>query len=72
MATNSSAATVKKPGKVKGFFRGVISELKKVHWPNRKEIITYTAVVLVCIFVMALAIYVVDTILDFLLGFIVK
>lgn len=29
------------------FFREVIAELRKVIWPNRKQMVTYTAVVLV-------------------------
>ncbi|MBQ9993066.1 MAG: preprotein translocase subunit SecE [Firmicutes bacterium] len=69
---NSNVSVEKKQSKVKNFFRGVWSELKKVHWPNKKQIINYTGIVLLFIFVVAIAIFVVDSILDFLLGFIVK
>ena len=34
------------------FFREVIAELTKVIWPTRKELITYTLVVLVFVSVM--------------------
>jgi preprotein translocase subunit SecE len=34
-------------GRIGGFFREVISELRKVIWPTRKELLTYTAVVIV-------------------------
>jgi preprotein translocase subunit SecE len=34
------------------FFREVIAELGKVIWPTRKELITYTAVVIVFVSVM--------------------
>jgi len=34
------------------FFREAFAELKKVKWPNRKELTSYTIVVLVvCIFI---------------------
>ena len=71
MASSGSVSAEKRQGKVKGFFRGVWTELKKVHWPNKKQVVIYTAVVLVCIFFMALAIYVVDMILEFILSFII-
>ena len=51
MATQSNA--VKKEGGK--FFKGIKSELKKVNWPNRKELINHTLVVLaVCIFSAAM------------------
>ena len=34
------------------FYRQVVAELRKVIWPTRKELITYTSVVLVFVFVM--------------------
>ncbi|MFI6868089.1 preprotein translocase subunit SecE [Nocardia sp. NPDC050406] len=34
------------------FFKEVISELRKVIWPNRKQMVTYTSVVLVFVVVM--------------------
>ncbi|MFC7530472.1 preprotein translocase subunit SecE [Actinoplanes sp. GCM10030250] len=39
-------------GRVGGFFREVISELRKVIWPTRKELLTYTGVVIVFVVVM--------------------
>lgn len=35
------------------FLREVITELRKVIWPTRKELITYTGVVLVFVLIMA-------------------
>ena len=49
------------------FFRGVYSELKKVHWPNRREIIIYTSVVLVSVVFVAVLIWVFDSALSQLL-----
>ena len=47
-----------------------MNELKKVHWPTKKELITYTEVVLVTVAVMAVAIWVVDSIIAGLFGLI--
>ena len=56
--------------KSKKFFRGVWSELKKVHWPNRKELVNYTMVVLVATLAVSAMIWIVDSLLSFLLEFI--
>ena len=48
---------------MKTFFRSVWAELKKVHWPTKKQMITYTGVVLGTIFVIGLALWIVDSIL---------
>ena len=42
------------------FFRNVMAELKKVNWPNRKELTTYTIVVIITVLVVALIIWVWD------------
>ena len=45
-----------KPGlfaRISLFIREVIAELRKVIWPTRKELITYTGVVIVFVVVMA-------------------
>ncbi|MBQ7805301.1 preprotein translocase subunit SecE [Rhodococcus qingshengii] len=56
--TSSAKPTATNPGKkpkakkdnifkrLRKFFREVIAELRKVIWPNRKQMITYTSVVL--------------------------
>lgn len=49
------------------YFRGVWSELKKVHWPNRKQVTTYTGVVLVSVVIVAFLIWIVDSGLTYLL-----
>lgn len=47
------AAPKKKSG-IKDYFKGVRVELKKVVWPNRKEAISYTGVVIMTCFVFAM------------------
>jgi preprotein translocase subunit SecE len=39
------------------FLREVRSELRKVAWPNRKELVSYTIVVLVTTFVLTMLIW---------------
>ncbi|MDI6098579.1 preprotein translocase subunit SecE [Actinoplanes sp. NEAU-A12] len=39
-------------GRVGGFFREIVSELRKVIWPTRKELLTYTGVVIVFVVIM--------------------
>lgn len=57
---------------LKKFLRGVKSELKKVHWPDRPTIITFTGVVLVTVFFVATLIWVVDSGLGYLLNLFLK
>ncbi|HHW12672.1 MAG TPA: preprotein translocase subunit SecE [Firmicutes bacterium] len=49
------------------FFRSVAAEMKKVAWPNRKEVSTYTTVVLVTVAAVALLISIFDSILSLIL-----
>jgi preprotein translocase subunit SecE len=46
------------------FYRQVVAELRKVIWPTRKELVTYTTVVLVFVSVMTALV----ALLDILLG----
>jgi preprotein translocase subunit SecE len=39
--------------RISRFIREVIAELRKVIWPTRRELITYTGVVLVFVLIMA-------------------
>ena len=39
-------------GRIARFFREVVAELRKVIWPTRKELLTYTAVVVAFVTVM--------------------
>lgn len=46
------------------FLQSVWSELKKVHWPGRTEIVVYTSVVLGSVIFVALLIWLADSILS--------
>lgn len=51
----------KKRGSLKDYFKGVNVEMKKVVWPTRKELGSYTVVVLVTCAVFALAFWGIDS-----------
>ncbi|MDH7499856.1 MAG: preprotein translocase subunit SecE [candidate division NC10 bacterium] len=58
--------------KIKRYLREVWSELGRVSWPQRKEIIASTAVVILCTFIVAFFLGIVDVILQKLLGYLIK
>lgn len=45
----------------KEYFISVWNELKKVHWPDRQQLIGYTGVVLVSVFIIGLIIWLFDS-----------
>lgn len=59
-------------GKSIQFFQDVRSELRKVTFPNRKETIASTAVVIVVVFIIAIYLGIVDFILSMALGNLLK
>ncbi len=54
------------------FFRGVSREMKKVSWPKKKELTTYTITVLSTVIIMAVFFAVVDLGLSELIRLILK
>ncbi|HOB12304.1 MAG TPA: preprotein translocase subunit SecE [Syntrophomonadaceae bacterium] len=49
------------------YIRSVYSELKKVHWPSRTQLIGYTAVVLIAVAVIGVIIWLFDWGLSYLM-----
>jgi preprotein translocase subunit SecE len=49
-----------RPGAIALYWRQVINELRKVIWPTRKELITYTTVVVVFVSVMTTIVSLLD------------
>lgn len=47
-------------GRVGRYLREVRAELRKVNWPNRKELVTYTVVVVVSVLAIAAFIGLID------------
>ena len=64
--TESVETTEKKLGlfaRIGLFYRQVLSELKKVVWPTRKQLTTYTAVVLVFVLFIIAVVSLLDLVL---------
>lgn len=59
-------------GGIKRLYRGVTSELKKVHWPTKKEITAYTVVVLVSVILVGVGIWLVDSGINYIISLIVQ
>ena len=58
----AAAAAQKKPrGSLKDYFKGIKTEMKKVVWPTRKELVSFTGVVLFLCVAMGLGIWAVDS-----------
>ncbi len=58
--TKKPAARKEKKAGIVKFFRSVISEMKKVTWPTRKELTNYTIVVIVVVLIVAAVVGVMD------------
>jgi preprotein translocase subunit SecE len=77
MAKNNTPANQESKVKVwwentREYFSAVYNELKKVHWPDRKQLIAYTGVVLFAVAFMALIIWIFDSGLSWLLESLIK
>jgi preprotein translocase subunit SecE len=60
MAAKNKTSPNKKEGGLKAYFRGVRNEMKKVVWPTKDEIGTYTIVVLSFCAVCAVLFWIID------------
>ena len=60
-AVAASTSKKKKKGSIKEYFKGVKLEMKKVVWPTKKELGSFTAVVLVTCAAFAVVFWAVDT-----------
>lgn len=50
----------KLPGRIVKFFRDVVHELKRVSWPSRKTLFTYTIVVIIALIFFAVLLGIFD------------
>ncbi|MEE0773042.1 MAG: preprotein translocase subunit SecE [Anaerovoracaceae bacterium] len=60
-AAASAGNRPRKKGRIKEYFKGVRLEMKKVVWPTKKEMGSFTAVVLVTCAAFALVFWAVDS-----------
>lgn len=56
----SAQTSAKKGGKLKSYLKGVRSEIKKVMWPNQKELVNHTGIVIAISIIVALLVWVLD------------
>lgn len=69
MAKQITAAE-SRPGilaRIQEFFDDVVTELKKVTWPSREDLVASTKVTLYLLFIMAAIIFVYDRVFGFLI-----
>ncbi|GAB6118498.1 preprotein translocase subunit SecE [Thermoanaerobacter brockii subsp. lactiethylicus] len=58
--------------KIVKFFKDIRAEMKKVTWPSRKTVITYTEIVLIVMALLTVFIFLIDSIFSYLLKLIIK
>jgi len=58
--------------KIQSFFNEVITELKKVSWPSRKEVKDTTLVVIIAVIIFGVYLFLIDLILQAILNGIYK
>jgi preprotein translocase subunit SecE len=58
--------------RIKSFFREVKTELKKVVFPSRDEVIGSTKVVVVMVFIIAMFLGIIDFLLSKIIGMVVR
>ena len=64
-----------KPGmieRVKRSVRGMTQEMKRVHWPGRRDLAVYTAAVIGVSLIMAALIYLLDSAVGAIMGFLLN
>lgn len=57
----SADKNAKKPAPKGGFFKSVMVELKKVHWPEKEKVVKYTGVVFGVVIVLGTIVWLFDT-----------
>ncbi len=57
---------------IKTYFKGVKTEWGKISWPERKQVAAETLSVIFIVFMFTVAIYFIDLVFKFVLGFINK
>jgi len=72
MTTQANANNGEKAKTFSKFLKGVRSELKKVNWPSRKELINNTIVVIISVILATLALWALDSAFGFGLNLIIR
>jgi preprotein translocase subunit SecE len=61
MAANQATAKKGLFARIRDYFKGVASELKKVTWPTKKDLYRYTLVVIAICAAFAILFWIIDT-----------
>lgn len=67
LTKSSAAKPVKEPGRIATFFNGVRSEMKRVTWPTRTDVIRWSGVVVGALLFFGVFVFVLDNIFPQLL-----
>lgn len=67
LTKSSTAKPVKEPGRIATFFRGVRSEMKRVTWPTRTDVIRWSGVVVGALLFFGVFVFILDNIFPQLL-----
>ena len=62
---------MKKPNRIVKFFKDLISEVKKVVWPSKKQHLNNSAIVLAVCILSGIALFIVDSVFGLLLNLVV-
>lgn len=62
----SKKVAFKKESRIKNWFKGVVSEFKKVRWPSKKEMIKYSIATIVFILFFAVFFYIIELVIYFI------
>ena len=62
---------MKKPNRIGKFFKDLISEVKKVVWPSKKQLLNNSAIVLAVCILSGIALFIVDSVFGLLLNLVV-
>ena len=57
---SAKLAKTKKKGRIRSYFSGVRTELRRVQWPSRPELINYSVAAIVMLIVVGVVVYIVD------------
>ena len=58
----ANETTTKKKSRIREYFRGIKIELKKVIWPTKGELISYTGVVILMCAICAVGFWAIDSV----------
>ena len=58
--------------RIRNAFRNMVNEMKKVHWPGKRDLAIYTAVVIAVSLVVSVLIYIMDSGINVFMNFVLS